>query len=266
MLLLEEQRALEPDPRRTVRRWSLLSVVTVLLVAIPVWIWAGQQGPREHLLGLSKVQTVEVVSVERIRACANGGQHRWGVEAVPVQAQPTEVIAWERCAPMGVLDEGDVMDVWVTDSGFVAEYSATTNRVLFVGSIAGIVVAILGLGALGARREKRLRHLLRGAGDGDLGDPISVVVEQDEKKRRWTIRASRKGSELAAYDESFQPVLSTGPDSGAVLAGAPQTGRWQLRLSPHDHEGHRIGLMTRDDKRCWIQLKAKSQKVAAGRR
>lgn len=244
------------------QRWSIASVIAVLLMAIPVWVWAGQQGPREHLLGLSEAQTVEVVSVERMRECANRSQHRWKVEAVPVSGETADAIVWERCSPMGVLEEGDLMDIWVTDSGFVAEHSATTNRLLFGGSVLGIGVVIFGLGALSARREKRLRHLLQDAGHGDLGDPISVVVTQDEKKRRWEIHASRNGSELAAYDKIFQPALSSGPHSTPVLAGAPEAGPWELRLSSSNHGKYRIGLMTRGNNRCWIKLRARNQKTA----
>ncbi|MCI2265742.1 hypothetical protein [Sediminivirga luteola] len=140
----------------------IVFVICALLLALPAWLWLGQQGPREHLLGHSQETTVQVTSVERMRSCANSSQHRWAVEAASAQAGAQEGVQWERCAT-SALETGDVLTVWVTPSGFVAETSATTNRVLFGASVIGILTVVIGAGVIGARRQKRLPETTPGS-------------------------------------------------------------------------------------------------------
>lgn len=259
MLLPEERQTLEPNSRRALQRWSIVVVFGALLMALPVWLWMGQQGPREHLLGQSEEQTIELTSVERLRECSNRGQHRWAVEGTPTQGGGQESLHWEWCAPLESLNEGDIVNVWVTPSGFVAEHSATMNRLLFAACVIGVLVISVGFGVVGARRENGLRDRVREAGGSELEDPIDVVVQQDDK-RRWQIRTA-DGSLLAPYDGAFQPALSYSPGSGAVFAGPPAAGGWSLRLAPASDQGHRIGLLVRGDERCWIQLRPGRQRT-----
>lgn len=259
MLLPQETARVQKALGRTPLHWLFVLVLTVVLTVAPSVIYLStEKGRVDHLLGRTEPVIAEVESVHSSGSCGRRSHRaRYKIEVSWTTLDGTSRTGtYTRCgSPPQV---GQMVEVWVGSGDHVEHESPTSSRLglsitsLVLGGFAGLLGALIV--TMQARRRRRLLT------DGYLGLSHAMPVELVRgPKAALRVFSTAPVPDPAIHKAGTYVILHTQygsePTTQLPRHGA---GPWWLRLAPSATGSRkRIGLLERQQERCWIEITTK---------
>lgn len=244
--------------RRGRRQWLVVALVSVVLVLLPVGIYAIATGDLDHLLGNSEEVTARVERVETDGSCRGRPVDRLDVEVTWTADGTPGRGSFSRCDER--LAAGDRVQIWVTSDGGMSPESPTELRTgLTVGSLL-LALAGAGSGAATILMTRGPQRRLLGARTTPLGPPVRVrVMYRGRGPSRMRLVHPAPG--VVDPRPSVRPVIHFRPGRRpATMTTFGILGEWWLHVAPVTDPRRQHGVLVRDGERLWIELRVPERK------
>lgn len=255
MLQAHESIKLTALLQRAPRHWTILTVAVLLLAAAPMGIYIlADKSHGATVFGNSQSYTAEVVSSQADGQCGNRDQNTgYWVDVTWTDGNSSHQGGYLSCGASPVI--GSHVTIWVTDGGGITASSPMGKMIALI--VVGVVMALTMGMAYGFtfRSLHKSREQLQAVVNGRLSSAIPVEVAFNNKSM-MELRSLPSASASLIDREVVHPLLYS--DNGSVpVIRMPKkrAGQWSLYLTePIAGSKKQIGLLQRNNERCWIQL------------
>ena len=230
----------------------LVVVLVTLTVAVaPTLIYISFGGHLDHLLGRDKPVTATVENVEPDGRCGRSNSTEYRIEVSWLMDGQTGRGAYNNCrnAPA----EGDAIQVWVGPTGNVENSSPAEDRAGLTAASLILAGLALWVGAWSVVSMRRAYQQLLIQGNGPLSEALPVELKPGSKGR---IRMVHSAPQIMGTKRKLRVnVIIYNPHMASPDLKRRHKqfyGPWSLHLTHTSNRKRQVGLLVRDDLRCWI--------------